>query len=118
MEERRKHKRVPIDTVLMCQLPKEDDLKTFGFHEISTPASVDISLGGMQFKAETSLPVGLHLVIYITIRETDKPLELEGKIVWVKKAEEGSGFRLGIEFADLADKRKKKMIQEFVDQAD
>ncbi|MDD5065801.1 MAG: PilZ domain-containing protein [bacterium] len=118
MDDRRKYKRVSIDAVLMCQIPELDNNPDVGFHEISTPMSMDISMGGLQMSTDQDLPIGLMLSIFLSIDTKEKPLEIKGKVAWNRKDPKKEAFKIGVEFVEFTDKRKRKIIQDFVDKND
>ncbi|MBU1078693.1 MAG: PilZ domain-containing protein [Spirochaetes bacterium] len=119
MEERRKYKRVPVDAIMMYQVKNYPDEKEAEFHKIGTPISVDISKGGLQIAASQQLPVTTVLHIILSIATTKAPIELTGKVAWVNNDEKDKDlYKMGIEFVDLNDEAKKKMLDEYVDLKD
>lgn len=114
MQERRKFKRVPIETVLMIQLPSQSNIQRFGFKEISNPKSVNISMGGLQIKSDSELPKDLFIISYFSIEPDNSTLEIKGKVVWCEKGGHDKEYRVGIEFVDIHEK-VKKILKEFID---
>ena len=114
MNERRNYIRVPTDEVLMVQIPNHPNIEKIGFYEILTPESIDISEGGLQVEGIQKLPVGIYLIILLSIASLKNPIEVEGKVVWCNKADKKEHYKMGIEFIDFKDKSKKKIIQEYI----
>ncbi len=111
MDERRKFKRVPIDTALICQFPNQDNIKKFGFQEITNPKSVNISMGGLQIQSDDELPLNLYLLVYFYITDATPAVKIKGKVVWCEK-NSNKEYKVGIEFSDISD-HNKKLLRDF-----
>ncbi len=86
--ERRKAIRVPLNTIL--DIYKEGDKK-----EESRGCSLNISLKGVAIETTCKFEKQDNVVLRINL-----PIEIKGKIVWVKQ--EGQIYRYGIEFSKMS----------------
>lgn len=62
--------------------------------------TVDISIGGLKIYVTQQIPRGSHLNIAVPMDDWKQNLELVGQCVWVKPAEDGRGFWVGLELQD------------------
>lgn len=114
MGEKRKFRRVSVDAIMMYQIQKYPDGTQGTFHKIGTPISVNISVGGLQIDANQKLPIGTKLQIIISIVTTPSPIELNGKVMWVKPYKDNKLFKIGIQFVDFNDKLTKQLISNYI----
>ncbi len=114
MDEKRKFKRVSVDAIMMYQIQNHPDGTQGIFHKIGTPISVNISVGGLQIDANQKLPIGTELQIIISIVTTPSPIELNGKVMWVKPYKDNKLFKIGIQFVNFTDKSAKQLINNYI----
>lgn len=114
MEERRKSKRVPVNAIMLYKSQEVIDPDRKTPFPIGTPISVDIGEGGLQIVGDQQIEVGTKLDIVLSIVDTQVPIELEGKVIWVKDAEEEGSYRIGIEFTDFNNEESKKMLDDYI----
>lgn len=85
MEEKRVHRRVPVNVDVVCQ--------TLDGTSVSGVAK-DISVGGMFVESEAVPSFGAQLTIRLTLPGTRGPVELPGVVRWTKPG--GFGVQFGL----------------------
>ncbi len=73
----------------------------------------NISATGASFETRRHIPVMTHINLYIDINDKEKPIELVGNVVWIKKIS-ASKYTAGIRFIQLDEAIRNKIIK-FVD---
>jgi hypothetical protein len=58
----------------------------------------DISISGVQIRSKLDYPVGQVIHIVIDLRKDNRPLQLDGRVVWTRKSKNGKSFEIGVEF--------------------
>lgn len=101
MEEKRKYKRVFINSIVMYEI--QDDLRDReeNLRALEAPTSVDISLGGLKIISKQQLPIGISLKIILTLVTAKVPIKIIGKVVWTKQMKEANTFQTGIIFVEF-----------------
>jgi len=114
MEERRKYKRIPINTIVMYQIDDYEKIDDRKLIKIGRPMSADISSGGLQIVTSQKLPVGVYLKIVLSIFPMRNTVDVIGKVAWNHADGEGSRFRAGIEFIRFSNAIDAEQIEEYV----
>ena len=89
--ERRDFSRTPVPFVVRCRIYGE---LGESWREINT---VNISAGGMRFRAEDPIGVGAQLEIEISLPGSPAPLTVQGKVVWSQALGAGASEH-GVQF--------------------
>ena len=70
--------------------------------QLSRTVTVNLSLGGLCLYSNVCYPIGTALFCAVSLPGRTEPMETVGTLVWFHKTErESSGYKLGIEFAQL-----------------
>ena len=103
MKDQRKNER------LNCVVPVEG--KEGGLFD--NTKTVDFSKGGLGFLSKNEIPLNKEIAIEINLGETDDPVFVIGKVMWVRPAEnEASQFRIGLSFDEVL-RGSKSRLQEY-----
>lgn len=105
--ENRKYTRVPLDSIVMYEVMDYLKYKDRNLRSIETPTSLDISEGGMRMKTQQNLPVNIYIKIILFLKESKKPIEIIGHVVWTRL--DGKDYESGIEFLDFTNNRKMEL---------
>lgn len=100
MKERRKRKRKNIIEKAAVEIlsPSEPS----GNKQLYFSFTQDISLEGVKVITDTLLPDDMLLVIKVSISDTQKTLNLKGKVKWIKKYQDKELYEIGLEFIDTS----------------
>ncbi len=104
IEEKRRFPRIRLKAPLRYQIR--------GKHEFDNSLTDDISLGGISFTNEEYIPPATNLMMEISI--FSRLLDPIGKVAWINPIAHSNRYRLGIEFVEL-DEQKKKLLSQFID---
>lgn len=77
------------------------------------PLCLNISEGGALLRLHKEESVGMNVVLKFNIPTHNEKLEINGKVVWVKKLDI-ENYNVGIEFREI-DKKEKEIIKGFVE---
>ena len=114
MEEKRKDKRIPINTVVMYRIENYEKIDDQNLVKIDRPISADISSGGLQIVAKQKLPVGAYLKIVLTIFPMRNTVDVIGKVIWNHADGREKRFRAGIEFVKFLNVIDAEQIEEYM----
>lgn len=96
MEERRKHRRMPLVTEVRYRPLKDDSAP----EALTTPVTkLDLGEGGMFVPTNEPLPPGTYVSLEFTVPTSLSPISVVGRVAWNGDATKGKG--MGIEFYDL-----------------
>lgn len=76
----------------------------------------DVSLGGLCFTADRPMQRGSHIRIHIPIASSagegaaHRPFEADGVVAWCRR--EGSGYAVGVQFADQSTQFGVRMVEQ------
>jgi hypothetical protein len=65
--------------------------------------SVDLSANGIQARIDEKLPIGAIYQLGVEIHATNERLHLVGEIKWLRDAEDGEGYAVGVAFFESDD---------------
>ena len=98
MEEKRRDKRIKNESKLIFEIiSAEGDLKN---KKIFYTLTKDISLGGVNIRTDTFLPVDTLVRIDLPLPKMHKIISVRGKIRWIKSLYGDEVFEVGLEFVD------------------
>jgi hypothetical protein len=98
MEDKRKEKRVKEENKLICEIISNN--KNLNCKRIFYTLTKDISLGGVNIRTDTFLPVDTMVKMELSLPKMHKMVCVRGKVKWVKSIYEGEVFEIGLEFVD------------------
>ncbi|MDH4220988.1 MAG: PilZ domain-containing protein, partial [Candidatus Aminicenantes bacterium] len=98
MEEKRREKRIKKENKLIFEVFSTDrNLENKKIHYTLTK---DISLGGVNIRTDTFLPVDTLVKIDLPLPKMHKIISVRGKVRWVKSLYDDEVFEVGLEFVD------------------
>ena len=107
LEERRKHKRLPVRKKVRIKFPDIED-KPYGktFYYVLCE---DISQGGIKIPSEYFLPVKQALHMEVNLEDSFGVVNTRGKVRWIKSATSDSTYQVGIEFEDMSSESRNSL---------
>lgn len=100
MEEKRREKRIKKENKLIFEVVSDhQNLKN---KKIYYTLTKDISLGGVNIRTDTFLPVGTLIRIDLALPKMHKIISVRGKVRWIKSLYEDEVFEVGLEFVDTS----------------
>jgi c-di-GMP-binding flagellar brake protein YcgR len=97
--------RVTIETVPQDQA----DTDTATTKKISFSLTEDISLKGIKVISDAFFPIDTLLKIQLSLTELHEPLDLTGKVKWIRSHEEDL-YEIGIEFVGSSPDQNKILV--------
>ncbi len=97
--------RLTIETIS----PDQTDTATAPTKKISFSLTEDISLKGIKVISDEFFPIDSLLKIELSLAEFHEPLQLKGKVKWIRSLEENL-YEIGIEFLDASPKHMKALV--------
>ena len=111
MEEKRKFKRIPAETILWYEIEDFTRMQAGsdqGDVRLGLPlGSVDISIGGVQIIANNRIEPEKRLKLILSVSPTTPPVSILARVAWVRQAENKKTFYHGLEFLEFINGRKK-----------
>ena len=98
MENKRREKRVKEENKLICEIVSDN--KIFKCKKIFYTLTKDISLGGVNIRTDTFLPVDTMVKMELSLPKMHKMVCVRGKVKWTKSIYEDEVFEIGLEFVD------------------
>ena len=98
MEDKRKGKRIKEENKLICEIISCD--KIFKQKKIFCTLTKDISLGGVNIRTDTFLPVDTVVRMELSLPKIQKIIWLKGRVKWNKSLCDDEVFEMGLEFVD------------------
>jgi hypothetical protein len=77
--------------------------------KISFSLTEDISLKGIKVISDAFFPIDTLLKIHLSLAELHEPLELKGKVKWIRSHEEDL-YEIGIEFIGAPTEHMKALV--------
>lgn len=114
MDEKRKYRRIPTDAVIIYQIQNYPEGAEEKLQKVGAPVSVDISEGGLQLLTKQPLQKDIYLRINLSLPSQKAPLELTGKVVWVR--EEKTRFNTGVKFVDFDNEEQREILKRYISQ--
>lgn len=105
--DRRKHQRISVVKAIFIEVVSRKS-RSESDNAILRCETVDVSVNGLRIFVTQLIAQGSRLNIAVPMEDWKESLELVGEAVWVKPAEQGEGFWVGLELRDsnLEDMRK------------
>jgi len=97
--DRRKHQRIEVVRAIFIEVVRRGN-RSESANTILRCETVDISVGGLKVYVPQSIPRGSRLNIAVPMEDWKENLELVGDSMWVKPADDGKGFWVGLELHD------------------
>jgi c-di-GMP-binding flagellar brake protein YcgR len=98
MQNKRKEKRIEEENKLRCEIIScQNDTE---HKRIFSTLTKDISLGGINIRTDSFLPVDTVVRIELSLPKMHKIVCVRGKVKWVKSLYDGEIFEMGIEFVN------------------
>jgi len=99
--DRRRHPRFNVRKVIYIEVVDRHS-RSEADSTIVRCNTVDISLGGLRIWVQEPLPDGCQVNIAVPADEWKENLELVGKVMWVREADDNAGFWVGLELEDTS----------------
>ncbi len=99
MDERRRFRRIGADLIIMYVVQGDEATGYKPIRSVSTPQTVDVSMGGIKISNDEFLPKDTQLKIILSIPSSKDTIEVMAKVVWTKRVAPPSSFETGIEFS-------------------
>ncbi len=96
MEDKRREQRVREENKLICEIIS----CSLRHKRIFYTLTKDISLGGVNIRTDTFLPVNTVVKIELPLPKMHKIVCVKGKVKWTKSLFGNEVFELGLEFLD------------------
>lgn len=97
--DRRKHQRIEVVRALFIEVVRRGN-RSESQNTIIRCETVDISVGGLKIYVTEVIPQGCRLNIAVPMDDWKENLELAGDCVWVRPADDGKGYWVGLELHD------------------
>ena len=98
MDDKRREKRLKEENKLICEIIScNNSLK---HKKIFYTLTKDISLGGVNIRTDTFLPIDTVVKINLSLPKMHKIVCVRGKVKWAKSLYDDEVFELGLEFLD------------------
>lgn len=98
MEDKRKEKRVKEENKLICHIVSDNE--TLNRKKIFYTLTKDISLGGVNIRTDTFLPIDTVVKIELSLPKIQKVVTIRGKVKWAKSLYGDEVYEIGLEFVD------------------
>jgi hypothetical protein len=109
-EDRRKHPRYQVEKAIYVEVINRNS-RSEADNIIIRCNTLDISVGGLRIWAPESVPQGCPVNIAVPADEWKENLELVGKIMWVKEADNETGFWVGLELEDTSHENMERWFK-------
>ncbi len=97
--DRRKHPRVDIERAIYIEVVTPG-IRSEAQNTVIRCETVDVSVAGLRIWVPENVPSGSKLNIAVPMDEWKENLELSGKVMWARQADNKSGYWLGLELED------------------
>lgn len=98
IKDNRREKRIKEENKLICEIISCD--KILKQEKIFYTMTKDISLGGVNIRTDTYLPVDTVVKMELSLSRMQKIVCLKGKVKWAKSLYGDEVFEIGLEFVD------------------
>jgi hypothetical protein len=99
MGEKRKDTRLKEENKLILEIISNDEI--LDCKKIYYTLTKDISLGGVNIRTDTFLPVDTIVKINLPLRKMHRIVCVRGKVKWVKCIYDDEVYEVGLEFVDM-----------------
>lgn len=108
--DRRKHPRVEVERAIYIEVV-QPGRRSEAHNTVLRCETVDVSVAGLRIWVPENVPAGSKLNIAVPMNEWKENLELIGKVMWSRPAENQSGFWLGLELEDSSREDMEKWFR-------
>ncbi len=110
--ERRKHQRIHVERAIFVEVENPGS-RTEADNTIMRCETLDISLGGLRIWVPENIEQGATLNIAAPMADWKENLELIGKAMWVREADEPDrkGYWVGLELQDSSRDNMEKWLK-------
>lgn len=98
MLDKRREKRKKEENKLICEIVSCDEI--LKQKKVFYTLTKDISLGGVNIRTDTFLPVDTVVKMELSLPKMQKIVCIKGKVKWAKSLYENEVFEIGLEFVD------------------
>lgn len=98
MKDKRREKRVKEENKLICHVVSDN--KNVNCKKIFYTLTKDISLGGVNIRTDTFLPIDTVVKIELSLPKMQKIVSVRGKVKWAKSLYGDEVYEIGLEFMD------------------
>ncbi|MCP5165317.1 MAG: PilZ domain-containing protein [Pseudomonadales bacterium] len=109
-QERRKHPRIDVSWAIYIEVVGRGS-RTEADNVIVRCETVDVSVGGLKIWVPEPIAQGSQLNIAVPMDDWKENLELAGRVMWTRAADDGKGFWLGLELADSSHDDMRKWYE-------
>lgn len=109
-EDRRKHPRFEVEKAIYVEVINRNS-RSEADNIIIRCNTLDISVGGLRIWVPDPVPQGCAVNIAVPADEWKENLELVGKVMWVKEADDGKGFWVGLELEDTSHENMERWFK-------
>jgi c-di-GMP-binding flagellar brake protein YcgR len=99
--DRRKHERLEVETAIYVEVVRRGN-RSEAENTIIRCETVDISVGGLRIWVPEAIAEGSTLNIAVPMDDWKDNLELVGKAIWTKAADNKEGYWVGLELEDAS----------------
>ena len=100
MIDKRREKRIKEENKLICEIVSCDEI--LKQKKIFFTLTKDISLGGVNIRTDTFLPVETVVKMELSLPKMQKIVCIKGKVKWAKSLYGDEVFEIGLEFVDTS----------------
>ena len=110
--ERRKHQRIHIERAIFVEVANPDS-RTEADNQILRCETLDVSVGGLRIWVPEPVAEGATLNIAAPMEDWKENLELVGKAMWVREADDTGkpGYWVGLELQDSSREDMAKWLK-------
>jgi hypothetical protein len=98
MENKRRGRRVREENKLVCEIVSDN--KALNCKKVFYTLTKDISLGGVNIRTDTFLPVDTVVKMELSLPKIHKIVSIRGKVKWARGLYNDEVFEIGLEFID------------------
>ena len=98
VEDKRREKRIKEENKLICEIISCDN--SLRHKKIFYTLTKDISLGGVNIRTDTFLPIDTVVKMELSVPKMKKIVCVKGKVKWAKSLYGNEVFEIGLEFED------------------
>jgi hypothetical protein len=97
--DRRKHQRINVEKAIYIEVVGRGS-RSEADNTIIRCETVDISVAGLKIWVQNAIPQGSKLNIAAPMDDWKENLELVGKVMWLREADNAQGYWVGLELED------------------
>ena len=98
IKDKRRERRVKEEHKIIGEIVSDN--KILKHKKVFYTLTKDISLGGVNIRTDTFLPIDTVVKIELSLPKTHKIVCVRGKVKWIKSLYDDEVFEIGLEFVD------------------